>query len=97
MNEERKSGTKAMPNNIILENREKLSISGVSDVESFDEKAIVVYTDDDLITVKGNELHINKLSIDIGELVIEGYVDSIVYNMGGGKANKGSFFSSFFK
>ena len=50
--------------NLILENREKLSISGVNDVLSFDDQVVMVETDLGLLTVKGENLKINKLSID---------------------------------
>ena len=50
--------------NIVLENREKLSISGVLDVLSFDDQIIIVETELGLLTIKGEDLRINKLSID---------------------------------
>ena len=58
--------------NLILENREKLSISGVSDVLSFDDQIIIIETDLGLLTIKGENIRINKLSIDTSEVIIEG-------------------------
>jgi len=66
--------------NLIMENRRKLSVSGVEDVESFDEESIILYTEAGLLTIKGNELHINKLSVESGEVAIEGEIDSVVYS-----------------
>ena len=50
--------------NLILENREKLSISGVLDVLSFDDQIVILETELGLLTVKGENLRINKLSLD---------------------------------
>ena len=83
--------------NIILENRSKLSVSGVVDVESFNEDLIILHTELDMLTIKGEDLHINKLSVDSGELIIDGDIASITYSADGGSRDKGSFFSRMFK
>lgn len=64
--------------NIVLENREKLSISGVLDVLSFDDQIVILETELGLLTVKGENLRINKLSLDTSEVIIEGEI----YNLG---------------
>ena len=64
----------------MLENREKLSISGVLDVLSFDDQVVIVETDLGLLNVKGENLKINKLSIDTSEVVIEGDISSMAYS-----------------
>ncbi len=69
----------AMPHNLIMENRSALTVSGVSDVDSFDEATVVIFTDMGELTVHGTNLHINKLSLDIGELTLEGKISSLVY------------------
>lgn len=74
-----KNNAKPITQNIIIENREKMSVSGVMDVESFDEENIVLHTELGVLVIKGQELHINKLSIESGELVIEGEVTSCMY------------------
>ena len=68
-----------LPHNIILEGRERLSISGVEDVESFNEESIVIYTSKGLLLVQGSDLHIEKLSLDGGDLAVEGQVLSLRY------------------
>ena len=68
--------------NIILENRKKASISGVEDIDSFDEQTVVLYTNLGMLTVKGFGLHINRLNVETGEVVIEGDMDSFVYSDG---------------
>lgn len=65
--------------NIIMENRHKLSVSGVCDVESFNEEEIVLHTEMGALIVKGSQLHINKLSVEIGEVTLEGNIDSLQY------------------
>ncbi len=66
--------------NLILEGRKKISVSAVSNVESFDDESIVLLTDMGTLTIRGNDLHINKLSVESGETVIEGSIDSCVYS-----------------
>ena len=66
--------------NVILENRGKLSISGVNDVLSFDDQVVIVETELGLLTVKGENLRINKLSIDTSEVIVEGSINRISYS-----------------
>ncbi|MBQ6707896.1 MAG: sporulation protein YabP [Clostridia bacterium] len=65
--------------NINMENREMLTVSGVSDVDSFDDKAVTVFTDMGELTIRGENLHINSLSTEVGELSMEGRIDSLTY------------------
>lgn len=100
IDEKRFSRTSAseLVHNVIIENRKKLSISGVEDVESFDEDSIVLYTGLGSMTIRGEDLHINKLSVESGEVVIEGEIDSLAYSDAGEGKNRGSgFFSRLFK
>ena len=66
--------------NTILENRNKLSVSGVKDVLSFDDQVIIMETELGLLTVKGENLKINKLSIDTSEVIVEGEISSLSYS-----------------
>ena len=84
-----------LPHNIILEGRERLSISGVEDVESFNEENIVVYTSKGMLIVQGRDLHIEKLSLDGGDLAVEGQVQSLRYEEE--VREKGGLFSRLFK
>ena len=63
--------------------REHLVISGVEDVERFDENGIVMATSAGTLVVTGEELHIGELSLDGGELHVDGRVDSVSYEDGG--------------
>ncbi len=75
--EDRKS--EAGVHSIKMTGREKMFSTGVEDVESFDDDKIIAYTTDGQMTVKGAELRINRLSIEDGEIEIEGIIDSIEY------------------
>ena len=66
--------------NIILENREKLNISGVLDVLSFDDQIIIVETELGLLTIKGENLKINKLNIDTSDVTLDGMISSLSYS-----------------
>lgn len=79
--EERKNNINStIMQNLVLENREKLSISGVNDVLSFDDQIVILETQLGLLTVKGENLRINKLSIDSEEVVIEGEINNLAYS-----------------
>lgn len=67
------------PQNIILENRKSLSVSGVTDVDSFDEKCIVLYTQMGELTIHGKELHVNMMSVETGEMSIDGDIWAMSY------------------
>lgn len=62
--------------------RKKGSITGVRDVNSFDEKEISLVTDAGMLTVKGEELHVTRLDLEKQEVDIAGKVDSLVYSQG---------------
>lgn len=80
--------------NIVLENREKLNISGVLDVLSFDDQIVILETELGLLTVKGENLRINKLSLDTSEVTVDGEIYQLAYSeknsneKGGGLLNK---------
>lgn len=66
--------------NVILENREKLSVSGVEHVNSYNENTIVLYTVKGKITIKGNSLNLNKLNLEDGNVTINGSINGIIYS-----------------
>lgn len=82
--EEKRPRQEAADHHVILEGRASLSVSGVEEVESFDENAIVMRTSLGTLVVRGEELHIEKLSLDGGDLRVEGMVDSLTYEDDGG-------------
>ncbi len=83
------------PSSLTLYARSKLTVTGVDDVESFDENTIVLFTSGGLLVIRGQNLHIEKLSIDGGDLSVEGTVDSLSYEDTNGRT--GGFWSRLFK
>ena len=84
--------------NLVLENREKLNVSGVLDVLSFDDQVVIVETELGLLNIKGDNLRINKLSLDTSEVVIEGEIYSMVYSdKDTNKKSAGSLLGKIFK
>ncbi len=65
---------------VMLDNREKGNLTGILDVISFDENTIVLDTDMGLLTIKGKDLHVSRLTLEKGEIDIEGRTDSFVYS-----------------
>ena len=76
---------------VILEGREHLSVSGVEEVESFDENTIVMETSQGTLVVSGQGLHIEKLSMDGGDLKVEGTIDTLSYEES--RRERGGLFS----
>ena len=83
-----------LPHSIALEERRRLTVTGVSEVLSFDENQVVMDTSLGLLTVDGEGIHVEKLSLDIGELTLEGTIDSLGYSRTG--KSRGSFWSKVF-
>lgn len=65
---------------LILKNRNTLQLSGVTDVISFDSVQIILETCAGMLLVKGNQLHMSRLTVEQGEVNIEGNVDSLTYS-----------------
>ena len=66
--------------NIIMENREKISVTGVIDIHSFDDELVLVQTDLGILTIKGDDLKMNKLNLENNELIIEGKIIAVAYS-----------------
>ena len=95
--EERKGLNTNVIQNLVLENREKLSIAGVLDVLSFDDQVVIVETELGLLNVKGEDLRINKLSIDTSEVVVEGNIFNLCYSEKSSDKKSSSLMSKIFK
>ena len=80
---------------ISLENREKLTITDVEDVVSFDEEKVLIETGMGLMTVHGSDFRIHKLNVDDGQLVVEGMIDEIQYSQNRVKDQRGFFARMF--
>ena len=87
--------TNAQYHRITLEGREKLTVGGVEDVERFDERCIIMSTCAGTLIVTGQGLHIDKLSLDGGELHVDGHIDGLEYEEEH-FTRSGGFFSRLF-
>ena len=70
--------------NIIVENRQKFTASGICDVENFSPDKIILLTTDSILTVTGSGMKIKKLSTENGDIFIEGEINGCVYSKGKG-------------
>lgn len=84
-----------LPHNVIMKDRAEVTISGVTDVDSFDETSVIAYTDYGELTITGTQLHISSLNVDNGELSIDGNISALSYV--DRQPNKGGFFSRVFR
>ena len=89
---EEKQTAVALTHRIAVTGRHTGTITGVSDVLSFDEGEIILETELGTLTIKGQELHINRLTLEQGEADIDGKIDSLVYSGSAGKKGKGESF-----
>ncbi len=79
------------PHSIVLNERSELTVSGVTDIASFDEQTIIADTVQGELTIRGEQLHIIKMSVDAGELVVEGEISVLSYSED--RKSHGGFFS----
>lgn len=95
--EDKKVGNKILTNqNIVIENREKISISGVIDIHSFDDELVLAQTDLGILTIKGDDLKMNKLNLDNNELIVEGKIMAVAYS-DVASSKKNGFMNKLFK
>ncbi|MBP3319539.1 MAG: sporulation protein YabP [Ruminiclostridium sp.] len=83
------------PHRLQLDSRQRLTIAGVDSVESFDESSILLTTSQGALAIRGSDLHIEKLSLDGGDLLVEGTVDALTYEEE--DPRQGSFLSRLFR
>lgn len=70
---------------LILDRRARASLTGVTDVESFDEGMVVLRTHGGRLILTGSDLHVSALQLESGKLELDGMIDSAVYDMPAGK------------
>ena len=81
-----------------FENRAIGKITGIVEVIAFDENAVVLDTDLGILTIRGKDLHVSRLTLEKGEVDVDGMIDSLVYSDGGSvKKNGGSFLARLFQ
>ena len=77
------------PHRLEITNRERGSVTGLQDVVSFDENQIILDTDQGLLTIKGKGLHVSRLTLEKGEVDIDGRFDSFAYSSNEGYRKSG--------
>ena len=81
-----------------LSRREKGTVTGVLEVIAFDEHEILLKTSQGMLTIKGSDLHINRLSVEKGDVEIEGKLDAFLYSdMSHAKGSGESLLGRLFK
>lgn len=90
-------GKGAKHQEIRMLNRKTLEISGVSNVDSFDNEEFLLETECGFLTVRGQNLHMKNLSLDEGLVAIEGTVHSLVYLDGSAGGKSKGLFGKLFK
>lgn len=85
--EERTQNLKSHTLNV--SNRQVVTITGVNDVLSFDAGEVLLDTNDGVLMIRGSELHVSRLTLDRGEVDIDGKVDSLTYSEGKGLKKSG--------
>ena len=88
----------ARPHRLTIQDRKLAGITGVWDCVSFDENEVVLDTDMGLLTIRGKDLHVNRLTLEKGEVDLEGTVESFVYSSNEALRRSGeSIFTRLFK
>ncbi|MBD5475104.1 MAG: sporulation protein YabP [Lachnospiraceae bacterium] len=86
------------PHKLMLTDRRTCTISGVNDVLSFDVNEILLETEQGMLMIRGTQLHVSRLSLDKGEVDVDGRIDSFTYSENAGYGAKGeSFIARLFK
>ena len=92
--EERRTAPKSV-HSIVVQGRERVTVAGVLDVDSFNEAEIQLVTDLGLVTIVGEQMHISRLNLEDGQLIVEGVFVALEYSDEDTK-RRGSLFSRLF-
>lgn len=74
---------------VTMTNRKTCTLNGINDVLSFDIHEILLETEQGMLMIKGDDLHVNRLTLDKGEVDVEGKIDSLTYSDVSGSGQKG--------
>lgn len=86
------------PHRLMLDNRGAGTVTGIREVVSFDENQVVLDTDLGLLTIKGKDLHVSRLTLEKGEVDLNGAIDSLSYSSNESLRKSGeSMFARLFK
>ena len=95
MKEETRSITRGRLHTVQLDNRAKAVLTGVDDVDSFNEAEVNLITEAGYVTITGKDLHISHLSLEEGQLGVEGEIAGIAYT--DSIVQEGGLFSRLFR
>ncbi len=84
-----------MPHLVSMSERNELGVTGVLDVDSFDDLTVVAYTEQGQLTIRGRELRIQRLCVETGDLTVAGTIESLTY--ADAPAHSGGFFGKLFR
>ena len=82
---------------LMLENKEVLNVTGVENVDNFNDEMVVLITNKGKLTIKGEKLNISKLNVEEGKLIVKGLINSLVYSDYQGQREKVSLVKKLFK
>ncbi len=82
---------------LLLENKEVLNVTGVENVDNFNDETVVLITNKGKLTIKGDKLNISKLNVDEGKLTVRGVINSLIYSEYEGQREKVSLVKKLFK
>ena len=80
-----------------IDKRENVTVTGVIDVISFDEESVIGETEMGIIIIKGANLHVKRINLENGELVVSGEIDGLNYENPSGGARTKSLLGKLFK
>ncbi|MCD8082786.1 MAG: sporulation protein YabP [Clostridiales bacterium] len=78
--EEKRERQTIRPHSCLIQDRSSISLTGVREVVSFDENEVVMDTDMGLLTIRGKQLHVSRLTVEKGEVDVEGTAESLIYS-----------------
>jgi sporulation protein YabP len=95
---EERMGTEIKQHQVQLQNRKSIVVTGVRDVLSFDAMEILLDTSQGMLLIRGDELHVNRLSLDKGEVDVDGHISSLSYaDEGEQQKNEAGFLRRLFQ
>ncbi len=83
-----------LPHKLSLNERKNLTMTGVTEVVSFDENTVVLHTSLGTLEVQGQDLQLKTLSLDGGQVAVDGNISALLYEE---PRSAGSFWGKFFK
>ena len=94
MGEDKRDGRR---HSILMEERERVRVSGVEEVLSFDEETVVCGTELGILTLSGSGLHISRLDVEAGDLLVDGQIDAATYSEEGPHPDGRSLWGRLFR